>query len=114
MKKNLIYGFIILPRRERIRKIGILEVDQMIQRQVVLKNKTGLHARPASKIVAFAKELPCRVYMEYEGKKAAADSILQILSLGAKEGSVLLLSAEGEGDKHSVEKLDAFLQILEG
>ncbi|WP_405728675.1 HPr family phosphocarrier protein [Anaerotignum sp.] len=86
----------------------------MIQRQVVLKNKTGLHARPASKIVAFAKELPCRVYMEYEGKKAAADSILQILSLGAKEGSVLLLSADGEGDKHSVEKLDAFLQILEG
>ena len=86
----------------------------MIQRQVVLKNKTGLHARPATKIVAFAKELPCKVYMEDEGKKAAADSILQILSLGAKEGSVLLLSADGEGDKHSVEKLDAFLQILEG
>ena len=86
----------------------------MIERQVVLKNKTGLHARPASKIVAFAKELPCKVYMEYEGKKAAADSILQILSLGAKEGSVLMLSADGEGDKHSVEKLDSFLQILEG
>ena len=86
----------------------------MIQRQVVLKNKTGLHARPASKIVAFAKELPCKVYMEYEGKKAAADSILQILSLGVKEGSILMLSADGEGDKHSVEKLDAFLQILEG
>ena len=86
----------------------------MIERQVVLKYKTGLHARPASKIVAFAKDLPCKVYMEYEGKKAAADSILQILSLGAKEGSVLTLSADGEGDKHSVEKLDAFLQILEG
>ena len=86
----------------------------MIERQVVLKNKTGLHARPASKIVAFAKDLPCKVYMEYEGKKAAADSILQILSLGAKEGSVRTLSADGEGDKHSVEKLDAFLQILEG
>lgn len=86
----------------------------MIERQVVLKNKTGLHARPASKIVAFAKELPCKVYIEHEGKKAAADSILQILSLGAKEGSVLMLFADGEGDKHSVEKLDSFLQILEG
>ena len=86
----------------------------MIERQVILKNKTGLHARPASKIVAFAKELPCKVYIEYEGKKAAADSILQILALGAREGSVLTLSADGAGDKHSVEKLDSFLQILEG
>ena len=86
----------------------------MIERQVVLKNKTGLHARPASKLVAFAKELPCKVYIEHNGKKAAADSILQLLSLGAKEGSELILSADGNGDKHSVEKLDSFLQILEG
>lgn len=48
------------------------------------------------------------------GKKAAADSILQLLALGAKEGSELVLSADGEGDKHSVEKLEAFLAILEG
>ena len=78
----------------------------MIERKVVLKNRTGLHARPASELVAFAKELPCRVYLEHNGKKAAADSILQLLALGAKEGS--------EGDKHSVEKLEAFLAILEG
>ena len=81
----------------------------MIERKVVLKNRTGLHARPASELVAFAKELPCKVYLEHNGKKAAADSILQLLALGAKEGSEL-----GEGDKHSVEKLEAFLAILEG
>ena len=86
----------------------------MIERKVVLKNRTGLHARPASELVAFAKELPCRVYLEHNGKKAAADSILQLLALGAKEGSELVLSADGEGDKHSVEKLGAFLAILEG
>lgn len=95
-------------------KIEILEVDGMIERQVVLKNKTGLHARPASELVAYAKQLPCKVYIEHNGKKAAADSILQLLTLGAKEGSVLMLSADGEGDKHSVEKLEAFLNILEG
>ena len=77
----------------------------MIERKVVLKNRTGLHARPAS---------PCKVYLEHNGKKAAADSILQLLALGAKEGSELVLSADGEGDKHSVEKLEAFLAILEG
>lgn len=102
---------------EEIRKTRQKEFQEekgMIERQVVLKNKTGLHARPASELVAFAKELPCRVYIEHNGKKAAADSILQLLSLGAKEGSVLMLSADGPGDKHSVEKLDSFLQILEG
>ena len=55
----------------------------MIERKVVLKNRTGLHARPASELVAFAKELPCKVYLEHNGKKAAADSILQLLALGA-------------------------------
>ena len=39
----------------------------MIERKVVLKNRTGLHARPASELVAFAKELPCRVYLEHNG-----------------------------------------------
>ena len=86
----------------------------MIERKVILKNQTGLHARPASKVVTFAKQLPCKVYIECNGKKAAADSILQLLTLGAKEGSELMLSADGEGDKHSVEKLEAFLNILEG
>ncbi len=86
----------------------------MVTRMVVLKNKTGLHARPASEVVAFAKELPCKVYIEKDGKKAAADSILQLLALGAKEGSELILSAEGEGAKASIEKMDSFLQILEG
>ena len=90
------------------------EVDKMVERKVILKNKTGLHARPASELVAFAKQLPCKVYIEYNGKKAATDSILQLLTLGAKEGSELTLSADGEGDKHSVEKLEAFLAILEG
>ena len=86
----------------------------MITRKVILKNKTGLHARPASELVAFAKELPCKVFIEREGKKAAADSILQLLTLGAREGSELTLFAEGEGAKAAVEKLAAFLEILEG
>lgn len=86
----------------------------MIERKMILKNETGLHARPASRVVAYAKQLPCKVYIEHNGKKAAADSILQLLSLGAKGGSELVLSAEGEGDKHSVEKLEAFLNVLEG
>ena len=86
----------------------------MIERKMNLKNETGLHARPASKVVAYAKQLPCKVYISCNGKRAAADSILQLLSLGAKAGSELTLSADGEGDKHSVEKLEAFLHILEG
>ena len=106
-------GYISAEIRQNNGKL-YLEVDRMVTRKVILKNKTGLHARPASEVVAFAKELPCKVYIENNGKKAAADSILQLLALGAKEGSELMLSAEGEGAKASVEKMDSFLQILEG
>lgn len=86
----------------------------MIERKVILKNQTGLHDRSASELAAFAKQLPCKVSIACNGKKASADSIRQLLTLGAREGSELMLSAEGEGDKHSVEKLEAFLRILEG
>lgn len=107
-------GFIFLLESGKLREMIFWEVEKMIERKVILKNKTGLHARPASEVVAYAKQLPCKVYISHNGKKAAADSILQLLTLGAKEGSELMLSAEGEGDKHSVEKLEAFLNILEG
>lgn len=60
------------------------------------------------------RNCPARFIWSITAKKAAADSILQLLALGAKEGSELVLSADGEGDKHSVEKLEAFLAILEG
>ncbi|MGN1230485.1 MAG: HPr family phosphocarrier protein [Anaerotignum sp.] len=86
----------------------------MIERKVILRNQTGLHDHPASEVAAFAKQLPCKVYLSHNGKKAAADSIRQLLTLEAREGSELMLSADGEGDKHSVEKLEAFLRILEG
>ena len=81
---------------------------------MLFRSDVDLNGRAASEMATFAKELPCRVYIEHNGKKAAADSAVQLLTLGAKAGGVLMLSADGAGDKHSVEKLDSFLHILEG
>ena len=61
----------IFRESRETKKNDFREGKQMIERKVILKNQTGLHARPASELVAFAKELPCKVYLEHNGKKAA-------------------------------------------
>ena len=86
----------------------------MVERQVIWKHRTALDAYAASEIAAYAEQLPCMVYIEYDGKKAAADDIRQLQKLEVKEDSVLMLSADGQGDKHSMERLEAFLNIMEG
>ena len=86
----------------------------MVERQVIWKHQMPLDAYAASEIATYAEQMPCMVYLEYDGKKAAADDVGRLTALGVKEDSVLMLSADGKGDKHSLERLEAFLQIMEG
>lgn len=90
------------------------EVDGMVERQVIWKHRMPLDEYAASEIAAYAEQMPCMVYIEHDGKRAAADDVRQLQTLGVKEDSVMMLLAEGKGDKHSMERLEAFLNIMEG
>lgn len=85
----------------------------MVSKVVVVKNKTGLHARPASNLVAFAKQFKCEIFITNGTKKANAKSIINILTLGAKQGTELTVSAEGEGEADAVQKMVEFITNLE-
>lgn len=77
----------------------------MKQATVTVKNKVGLHARPAAMFVQAALKHKCKISVEMEGKKADAKSILQILSLGVKCGQTITIIADGEGEDLAVEAL---------
>lgn len=85
----------------------------MVAKKVVIKNKTGLHARPASNLVAFAKKFKCDVFITNGSKKANAKSIINILTLGAKQGTELEVSTDGEGEAEALKEIVNYIENLE-
>jgi len=79
--------------------------DRLKEAQVTVKNKVGLHARPATTFVQEAMKYRSKISIECGGRKADGKSILQVLSLGIKCGSLIVIRADGEDEHQAVERL---------
>lgn len=82
----------------------------MEEKQVEVKLKTGLQARPAALFVQVANRFSAEIFLEKEGKKVNAKSIMGLMSLAAGAGSLITLSAEGHDEKEAVEELAKFIE----
>ena len=81
----------------------------MIKEKVVLKNETGLHARPAGELVKLASTFKCDINLSVNGKTVSAKSILGIMSLGIKVSTEIEIECDGEDEKTAMaEILKAF------
>lgn len=81
------------------------------EKQVTLKNKEGLHARPAALLVQAAGQFSSEVQVVKEGfPPANAKSILAILSLGVEQGQSVMLRAVGEDAEEAVRCLSALVE----
>jgi phosphocarrier protein len=82
----------------------------MPSRTVTVASASGLHARPAAIFVAAAGRQSVPVTIRVEGKRAVpANSMLSVLSLGAKCGTEVIIEADGEGADTA---LDALAHLL--
>lgn len=70
----------------------------MTEVTAIVRDRVGLHARPAAALVKKASKFKSTITLETNGKKAMGSSILQVLSLAAKEGDSILIRAEGEDE----------------
>ena len=77
----------------------------MVEKEVVIQNKAGIHARPASKLVQLANSFSSKIYIERNSDRINAKSILGIIALGAVQGTPLKLVADGEDEQEAVEAL---------
>ncbi|WP_323987611.1 HPr family phosphocarrier protein [Microbacterium plantarum] len=84
----------------------------MAERTATIASSSGLHARPAKLFVqeVQSKGVPVTIAVE-SGPDLNAGSILSIMGLGASQGSVVTLKAEGEGAEKALDELVAFLEI---
>ncbi|WP_336787206.1 HPr family phosphocarrier protein [Paenibacillus sp. MMO-177] len=85
----------------------------MVEKAYVVMNPTGIHARPAKKIVEAAKICEGTVYIEKGGRKVSAKSLVNVLSIGAKQNDTVTVSAEGEKAEAAVDAIGAVLASVE-
>jgi phosphocarrier protein len=61
-----------------------------------VKNKLGLHARAATKLVQLASKFPCEIQVSREGQAANAKSVMGVLLLCGSKGTHLEVEATGD------------------
>lgn len=82
----------------------------MIEKQVSVQLKSGLQARQAALFVQEANRYNSDVYLEKEGKKVNAKSIMGIMSLAISKGTDVQISADGSDEESAVEALAALIE----
>ena len=77
----------------------------MVSQKVVIKNRTGLHLRPAGNLCKEAMQYKSLITFKYGGNTANAKSVLSVLGACIKCGDEIELICEGEDEAQALEAL---------
>lgn len=77
----------------------------MVKEIVMIKNETGLHARPATELAKIAMKYNCDINFNVNGKQINAKSPLMIMAAGIKTKTELEILCDGEDEEKALEEL---------
>lgn len=83
----------------------------MLEQEIEIVNKLGLHARAAAKLVSTAASYACRVQLGFGNKQADAKSIMSVMMLAAAKGSFITVRCEGEDEQIA---MNAIIELIDG
>jgi len=81
----------------------------LVEKTVVIKNKQGLHARPAALFVQIANKFDCDITVTKGKTKVNGKSIMGIMMLEAGRGTKVTISANGDNAERAVNELEELL-----
>lgn len=82
----------------------------MLRKKFTIKNKSGLHARPASELVKLASRFKSDIQLSKDGLVVNAKSIMGVLILAAEAGSVIEVIARGSDEAEAVEAIGQLIE----
>jgi phosphocarrier protein HPr len=85
----------------------------LITRELTIRNKSGLHARPAALWVKTAGQFQSIIRLKATNREVDGKSLLGLLTLGLSAGSTMQLQAEGTDEAQAVAALESLLAELE-
>lgn len=85
----------------------------LIKRELIVRNKQGLHARPAAIFVQVANKFDSRVSVRRDEEEVNGKSIMGILMLGAEKGSTIIIEVEGDDADSAIAELEKIISSEE-
>jgi len=82
----------------------------MIEREVTVTNRAGLHTRPASMIVRQASQFKSEFFIQKDGYEINGKSIIGVMTLAAEQGATLTLQFDGEDEVAAAEAMIALFK----
>ena len=82
----------------------------MVEREVTVRNRAGLHTRPAASIVKLAARYKSEVFLNRDGFSINAKSIIGVMTLAAEQGCTLLVQADGDDADEAVNSIIALFE----
>lgn len=85
----------------------------LIKKKIIVKNKQGLHARPAALFVQVANKFDSRITVRRNNEEVNGKSIMGILMLGVEKGSVIIIEADGHDAHFAIVELEKVISKSE-
>jgi phosphocarrier protein HPr len=82
----------------------------MIEKEVIIKNKAGMHTRPASILVKIASKYKSDFYIIKDGFQINGKSIIGVMTLAAEYGSPVILRFEGPDEINASEEIIKYFE----
>ena len=82
----------------------------MVEKTVTIKNRLGMHARPAALFVKTAAQFNSDISVIKDGLEVNGKSIMGVMMLAAEQGCQLTIRAEGEDEKEAIAALEKLIE----
>lgn len=82
----------------------------MVERIVTIRNRAGMHARPAALLVKTASAFSCQIFIEKDSERVNGKSIMGVITLGATFNTPLKIIAEGPDEAQAVDAIEKLFE----
>jgi phosphocarrier protein len=82
----------------------------MVERIVTIRNRAGMHARPAALLVKTASSFVSQIYIEKDSERVNGKSIMGVITLGATFNTALKIIAEGPDEAQAVDAIEKLFE----
>lgn len=81
----------------------------MIETNITIINKLGLHARAAAKLIKTTSRFSAKIEIAKEGQWVDSKSIMSVMMLAASQGSELQFRLDGDDEEAAWEAISALI-----
>lgn len=86
----------------------------MVEKDIHITNPSGLHTRPAKKLVDTAKSFSCDISVRNGEKEGSAKNLIKMMKLGITVGNTIHIQCDGTDEEAALESISSIITGLTG